>query len=68
MTGEWSFVWAAYALTWATLLAYAWYLVGRAREAERELVEPIDPRAVYRGGDDGIMEEPGVRAHEENGA
>lgn len=53
MTGEWSYVYAAYALTWGTLLVYGWLVRGRIREAERELSEPIEPGAVYRGADAG---------------
>lgn len=51
MTGEWSYVWAAYLLTWGTLLGYVWFIRSRGREAERDLVEPIQPGAVYRGDD-----------------
>ena len=50
MTGQWTYVWAAYLLTWGTLLLYAGYIRGRIRAAERDLVEPIDPPMVYRGG------------------
>lgn len=50
MTGEWTYVGAAYLLTWGTLLLYAGYIRGRIRAAERDLVEPIDPAVVYRGG------------------
>ncbi|HUH13521.1 MAG TPA: hypothetical protein VMK65_10440 [Longimicrobiales bacterium] len=53
MTGEWTYVWAAYLLTWGTLLLYAGYIRGRIRAAERDLVEPIDAASVYRGGDMG---------------
>lgn len=56
MTGEWTYVGAAYLLTWVTLLLYVGYLRGRIRTAERELVEPIDPAMVYRGGAEGLDE------------
>jgi hypothetical protein len=32
--GEWNFVWAAYALTWAVLTAYAVYVTRRAFRAQ----------------------------------
>lgn len=49
---EWNFVWAAYALTWATLVGYAWYVQRKVREGERGLVEPLEPFARYSPEDD----------------
>jgi CcmD family protein len=37
VTNEWSYITAAYALTWLTLGGYALYLWRRARRAERAL-------------------------------
>lgn len=32
---EWPYVWASYAVTWATLLGYTGYLLVRRRRAKR---------------------------------
>ncbi|MBI4541286.1 MAG: hypothetical protein HY704_17425 [Gemmatimonadetes bacterium] len=45
--GEWSYVTAAYGLTWAVLLGYAAYVRARARRA-RALFESA--QAAVRGG------------------
>lgn len=34
MNGEWTFVWAAYLVTWTALLGYRLYLRARAAEFE----------------------------------
>ena len=46
MSGEWSFVWASYLVTWITLAVYWLSLGRRAAEARRALEEPMD---VVRG-------------------
>jgi hypothetical protein len=42
MTNEWSYIWAAFSITWVALAAYWLYVtrrVARAREAHRRMVE-----------------------------
>ncbi|MFN2563996.1 MAG: CcmD family protein [Gemmatimonadaceae bacterium] len=42
MSSEWSFVIAAYAITWVVLVGYAAYLARRRRRAARRVAEAAE--------------------------